>query len=406
MPMRAAARVACVSHAFLRSWRCHPNLTFSSITLGMNKKAHGNDEIAVEFCSKVDHILRNCSGIGVKKLKIHMCKYYNAKGSCYLDSWLHIAVTPGIEELELTLPMETKYNFPCSGVGTQSGISTLLVAPCIPQLNLLGCFLCSSFALEQLEIWYCDEIVCLKIPCMLQRLRYLEVFGCDMLQVIDSKAPNISSFCYEGDHRVQLSLGETLKMKNIRLIFSGSVHYARVELPSSMPNLKIAAIRIRAGRSNTPMLHSKFLHLKKLNIGLTAATFSPSYDYFSLVSFLGAYPSLETLVLDVSIQLEMEHVSIFTDPSDLRKMQGQQHHKMKRVKILGFTSARSLIELTCHIVESTTSLGRLTLETHQSCSRCSVPAHKTSKCSALPVEVVMEARQAVLAIRTYVEPKD
>jgi hypothetical protein len=74
----------------------------------------------------------------------------------------------------------------------------------------------------------------------------------------------------------------------------------------------------------------------------------------------------------------MEHVSIFTDPSGLRKMQGQQHHKMKTVKILGFTSAKSLVELTFHIVESMTSLECLTLETHQSSSRCFEPADKSN----------------------------
>ena len=52
--------------------------------------------------------------------------------------------------------------------------------------------------------------------------------------------------------------------------------------------------------ANMPMLHSKFLHLKKLSIALTARTFTPAYDYFSLVSFLDACPSLATLVLDVS----------------------------------------------------------------------------------------------------------
>ena len=50
--------------------------------------------------------------------------------------------------------------------------------------------------------------------------------------------------------------------------------------------------------ANTPVLRSKFLHLKKLIISLRTITFS--YDYFSLVSLLGACPSLETLVLDVS----------------------------------------------------------------------------------------------------------
>jgi len=101
----------------------------------------------------------------------------------------------------------------------------------------------------------------------------------------------------------------------------------------------------------------------------------------------------------------MEHVSIFTDPSGLRKMQGQQHHKMKTVKILGFTSAKSLVELTCHIVESMTSLECLTLQTYQSSSRCFEPADKSNKCSPLPIHVLKEAQRGLLAIRMYIEPK-
>ncbi|XP_022683796.1 RNA-directed DNA methylation 4 [Setaria italica] len=66
-----------------------------------------------------------------------------------------------------------------------------------------------------------------EVPFMLQRLRYLEVFGCGQLKMIDSKAPNISSFSYEGDH-IQLSLGETLQMKKLDIFFHGAVHYARV----------------------------------------------------------------------------------------------------------------------------------------------------------------------------------
>jgi hypothetical protein len=101
----------------------------------------------------------------------------------------------------------------------------------------------------------------------------------------------------------------------------------------------------------------------------------------------------------------MEHVSIFTDPSDLRKMQGQQHHKMKRVTIQGFTSAKSLVELTCHFVESITSLEHLTLEAFQSSIRCSMPARKRRKCFPLPIDVLREAQRGLLAIRTYIEPK-
>jgi hypothetical protein len=64
--------------------------------------------------------------------------------------------------------------------------------------------------------------------------------------MIESKAPNIFNFGYEGK-RIQLSLGETLQMKELRLFFCGSVHYFCVELPSIMPNLKVATISSQSG---------------------------------------------------------------------------------------------------------------------------------------------------------------
>lgn len=55
---------------------------------------------------------------------------------------------------------------------------------------------------------------------------------------------------------------------------------------------------------DTPMLPTKFLYLKHLTICLRYGT-PPPFDYFSLVSFLDASPSLETLILHVS------HCSLF-----------------------------------------------------------------------------------------------
>jgi hypothetical protein len=233
--------------------------------LRSNKKEYENDDIARDFCSKVDQILKRRSGIGVKKLNIHMFGGYDG----YVDSWLQIAVRSGIEELSLSLPRGAKYNFPCSLLSNGSGdsIQYLFLTSCsfrpktelgclrnLTKLHLyyvsfsgdeLGCLLSNSFALEWLGICYCEGIGCLKVPCMLQRLRYLEVLDCWKLEIIESKAPNVSSFRYQGD-RIQLSLGETLQMKELNLSFSGAVHCVCAELPSSMPNLKIATISSRS----------------------------------------------------------------------------------------------------------------------------------------------------------------
>ncbi|XP_062182733.1 uncharacterized protein LOC133886860 isoform X2 [Phragmites australis] len=429
MPMRDAARAACVSRAFLRSWRCHPNLNFSNETLGLNENACGKDESARVFYSKVDHILKKHSGIGVKKLKIQIASDFSEKDSCYLNSWLQTAVTPGIEELTLTLIREkAKYNFPCSLLSNGSGdsIRYLHLARCsfhptvtlgclrsLTRLHLclvritgdeLGCLLSHSFSLERLELRCCDGIVCLKVPCILQRLSYLEVFGCAKLKVIDNKAPNLSSFSFEGDNTVQVSLGETLQMKNLYMDRSGSVLYALAKLPSSMPNLEALTIFSCKERAHKPMLRRKFIHLRHLSIALNGSPFSPTYDYLCLASFFDAAPSLETFNLDV-FQRYMEHVSIFADPADLRQMRELHHHNLKSVKITGFCSAKSLVELTCHIVESITSLECLTLEAPQSILRCCAPYNKSGKCSPMARDILMEAHRAVLAIRTYIEPK-
>ena len=134
--------------------------------------------------------------------------------------------------------------------------------------------------------------------------------------MIESKAPNLSSFRFSGGRGVQLVLGETLRVKRLERICSNGAFYARTELPSSMPNLETLAIYseievyilqlyvsvdyqyaynaiiadidcniirfdIFLQKVNTPMVPSRFHHLKFLSISLGGQ----SYDYFSLVSF-------------------------------------------------------------------------------------------------------------------------
>uniref|UniRef100_K3YY19 At1g61320/AtMIF1 LRR domain-containing protein n=1 Tax=Setaria italica TaxID=4555 RepID=K3YY19_SETIT len=391
MPMRYAARVASVSRTFLRSWRSHPSLAFSNF-----------DEVF---------------GIGLKtfKLQIYDMKYAPRDN---LDSWLRIAVTPQIEVLFLDLrSMSAKYNFPCSLLSGES-LRYLFLASCNfhPGIELgclrsltrlwlhkvhitdgeLGCLLSNSFALEQLELYHCSKIICLKIPC-LQQLHHLEVLSCANLQVIESKATNLSSLSFKVDLRMQLSLGETSRIKKLYMSCSKVAFYARTELLSSMRNLETLTCSIHEA-VDTPMLPSKFLHLKFLNIVLDGGTF----DYFSLISFLEASPSLETFVLRV-LPLRVECLSVFEDPSVLRTMPEQCHVKLRRVTIINFSSAKSMVELACHILESTTSLEHLTLDTTFGIRRCS--DNKSAKCLGMRRERLVEAQRALLAAQTYIKPK-
>jgi hypothetical protein len=183
MSLHDVARSACLSRAFLRSWRCHPNLSLSRDMFG--SEAHAIDTI--------DHILRNHSGC-LKVLKLNLDAIYCRS----LDSWLLIAVTPVIEELTL-LPYRRKYNVPSSlfSHGVRNSIRYLKLGFCtfhptaelglfrsLTTLHLrtlrisgneLECLLSNALALERLVLLDCKEIICLNVPCVLQQLSYLEI---------------------------------------------------------------------------------------------------------------------------------------------------------------------------------------------------------------------------------------
>lgn len=150
------------------------------------------------------------------------------------------------------------------------------------------------------------------------------------------------------------------------------------------------------------MLPTKFLYLKHLTICLRYGT-PPPFDYFSLVSFLDASPSLETLILHVG-QGPMEHLhdSVLGHSSPLRQLAEPHSCSLKNVKITRFSSAKSLVELTCHILKNAVPLECLTLDTLYG-FRCSDKYY--GRCQFRDKSVLREAPRALEAIKTHIEDK-
>ena len=92
----------------------------------------------------------------------------------------------------------------------------------------------------------------------------------------------------------------------------------------------------------------------------------------------------------------MKHDSVFGDASHLRQIPGHKHDRLRKVQINGFCSAKSMVELACHILENAPLLESLTVDTivdsHSDgdVSRCSV--RKKGRCKRVARNMVMEAR--------------
>jgi hypothetical protein len=227
------------------------------------------------------------------------------------------------------------------------------------------------------------------------------------VEVIENKAPNLCTILVDGA-LVGVPLGDSLQVKNLDILCSfesNLVHYACAELPWIMPNLETLDIYSAGEDFHTPILPTKFLHLKRLDICFvsTPGAFSPVYDYLSLAYFLDACPVLETFTLAV-LQDRMKHDSISGDCSNLRQMIEHRHVSVKNVKIIGFCSAKSMVELTCHIIDNATSLEHLTLDTiydgDESIDRFAV--HEVGDCNRIVRRMIVEADKALLAIEKYI----
>ncbi|XBI82330.1 hypothetical protein VPH35_091042 [Triticum aestivum] len=452
LPLRDAARVACVSHTFKSYWRHFPNLSLTRETLGLDDGVDGLScpcEIAMDLARKTDHIFKNHSGIGVKALKLEICGFPFFNNSCDLDRWLHIAVKPGIKELDLKLlstyvalcpkishaticpkiseaafcrkKIHTNvYNFPCSLLdGSGKSIQQLHLNNCAlrPTTGLgrlrsltsleffrvritedeLRCLFSSSIALEKLVLRSCNELSFLEIPSLLQRLNHLVVMDCGNLEVIKSKAPNLYIFHYGGT-LIPLSLGDSLQNLCIGALLGRQdvVHYPWADLLRMVPHLEDLEISSYCVR-DTLVVPGKFLHLQCLCIG----AFNPDYDYLSLVSFLDACPSLETFILSVDAGRVRQESVLGESSHDLRQMPGHVHRNIKDVVIIGFCSAKSMVELTCHMLENAKSLEYLTLNTSSNpeilCSDS-----ENGRCLPMSKHMRMEARRALLAVGRFI----
>lgn len=103
---------------------------------------------------------------------------------------------------------------------------------------------------------------------------------------------------------------------------------------------------------------------------------------------------------------------VFGAASNMRQRPEHKYESLKDVIIFGFGSAKSMVELTCHILENAPSLESITLDTvydqddEDDLGRCSVaPSRKTGSCCYLSNDTILEANKGLVAIQKYIVAK-
>uniref|UniRef100_A0ACD5Z3L9 Uncharacterized protein n=1 Tax=Avena sativa TaxID=4498 RepID=A0ACD5Z3L9_AVESA len=156
------------------------------------------------------------------------------------------------------------------------------------------------------------------------------------------------------------------------------------------------------------MLPDKFLHLISLEVIFHRFGDSSMYDIFSVLSFLDASPALESFILHAERDAIIRDCVADDDVSYLSGESAYKHNRLRWVKITGFHSAKSLIKLVIHILESAPSLEALTLDTTfgygrkpGDTRRCTIPRVWGKSCW-ISERDLEDAKEAVEAAGRYV----
>uniref|UniRef100_A0A453L7D4 At1g61320/AtMIF1 LRR domain-containing protein n=1 Tax=Aegilops tauschii subsp. strangulata TaxID=200361 RepID=A0A453L7D4_AEGTS len=128
---------------------------------------------------------------------------------------------------------------PTAGLGCWTKLTRLLLSNVWIADDELEGLLSNCTAIQHLELKNCSEIVFLKIP-LLECLTFLRVSLCINLQVIESDAPNLSTFCLFGG-LVSILFGSDVKNIEVSCLKFGPpniVRFARTELLSGAPDVE------------------------------------------------------------------------------------------------------------------------------------------------------------------------
>ncbi|OEL18176.1 hypothetical protein BAE44_0020805, partial [Dichanthelium oligosanthes] len=251
---------------------------------------------------------------------------------------------------------------------------------------------------DQLDTWLQAAV---KAGIVELALDLPQFYGLKRLKMIEINAPKVSTFLFRGSP-MKISISNSSQLNSMTMngqCYSGMFQYALTKLQSITSNLQTLTLLSSREAFNMPVSPDKFLHLRNLKIyccGMENFDFFFSGFFSQCLSYTGKF-----LLIGPHFDVRRDsiiHEDSSADASDTRRVAEFHQRNLKKVAITGFCSAKSLIELTCQILESSSSLLYLVLDTTGGYDN-------TGICDYMERKAVMEALRGVEAIQKYIKGK-
>ncbi|KAG5530194.1 hypothetical protein RHGRI_030538 [Rhododendron griersonianum] len=240
-------------------------------------------------------------------LKLHLCPsldkfrvsfYLDSRDSCYIDEWikvLEIDLGPVASGTRYSPSQECYLSFKSpSNLSSIKCLTSLLLTRVDINGELIEYFLSNSPNMEQLRLFWLDQIVNLTISGPSLKLKLLEIFRCKFLESLEFCAPKLVTFKYFGHSKIRLSLGSLPHLAELDI---GASHdhqpeYAFVPFSSYLSQIETLKFRmfLTEGYEEIPQI-PKLTKLKHLKIFLFHFEAAPSLHKFTFNINLNTHES-------------------------------------------------------------------------------------------------------------------
>ncbi|KAM0930103.1 hypothetical protein ACQ4PT_001172 [Festuca glaucescens] len=219
----------------------------------------------------------------------------------------------------------------------------------------------------------------LRIPHCLNRLKFLLVLSCPLLQdiTIDCGVPALH---YMGS-LVSLEFAAPFKLRNLWIDLStrhSALGFISSELPTTIPHLETLTLRCsQFERADVVSRLRSFRSLRHLILDLTIFDLPRrTIDILDLGYLLEAAPSMEKL--ELHMVMNCLHKRYSHEDGELRSLPSCPHSHLSLVNITGFIGEKDQLELALHILHNAMVLKALRIHPRPS-TVSSIPAHVRSK---------------------------
>jgi len=371
LKIKEAGRSSVLSHRWRDLWKFTSSLNFDAsetITKLVGRKKERERSKYVAWVNQV--------------LKLHLCPsldefrvsfYLDSSNSCDIDEWINFVISKRVKILEIDLhplSLDTRYTpsqecYLCfkspSNLSSIKCLTSLSLSHVNVRGELIEYFLSNCPNLEQLRMFWLDQIVNLNVSGPSLQLKHLEISRCNFLESLEFCAPKLLTFKYFGQTSIRLSLGSLplLAELDIEEVCDHQATYALVPFSGYLSQIETLKLRMWLPEDYEEILQIvELTKLKHLSLDFDSYSSSRFPCFTSLVE---AAPSLHKLTIKWRSSVRSRAILSKTNTP-------HPHECLKDVEIFGLVDRK----LVMWLLQNAINLEKITIDPYH-------PSHKYRK---------------------------